>query len=111
MVLDPQWLSGFIEAEGCFYVCKENSSTKYKLGTTVRAKLYITQHSRDAYLLKNIAKFLGCGKYYLRKGSLIADFQVTGFKNIYEKFYLYWIIILLLVINKKIIPILNQFWS
>jgi hypothetical protein len=30
----------------------------------------------------NIAKNLGCGQYYLRKGSLIGDFTVTSFKNI-----------------------------
>ena len=83
--INKDWLVGFVDGEGCFYVTRENSSIKYKLGTTVRLRFCITQHSRDEELLKNIIKFLGCGHYYQRKGSMISEYMVTGFKDIIEK--------------------------
>lgn len=97
-IIDPHWISGFVDGEGCFYVTKRNSAI-YKLGTSVRLRFIITQHSRDAELLKNRPpvggagarsragriKYLECGQYYPRKDSLISDYMVTGFKNIFEK--------------------------
>jgi hypothetical protein len=59
--IDPNWLVGFIEAEGCFFV----SVTKSKscaTGYQVRLQFILTQDSRDIGLLSSIIKTLNCGK-------------------------------------------------
>lgn len=43
----PQWISGFIEREGCFYVGKNNNSS-FSIG-----------QKHDVYLIQAIQKFLG----------------------------------------------------
>lgn len=62
-ISDPQWLSGFTDGEGCFFVCTRKSRL-LKQGMQVNFKFILTQHSRDAKLLKSFTSFLGCGKYY-----------------------------------------------
>jgi hypothetical protein len=88
---DPNWISGQakqVDGEGCFYISVTKTPIKTKIGFSVRLKFYITQHSRDKDLLTNLAKFLGCGNYYIRSKSsdkLIGDYVTTGFKDITEK--------------------------
>jgi len=88
-IQDPNWVSGFIDAECCFYVSLEDSSYKTNAGGSVRLRLFATQHIRDIELLKNLAaqaRFLGCGRYYERSGEKpVGDYIVTNFKDIYEK--------------------------
>jgi hypothetical protein len=55
----PNWLVGFVDGEGCFYVkIKKNSS---KLGSQVSLVFSLIQHSRDEILFNMILKYLGCG--------------------------------------------------
>lgn len=85
------WLSGFIEGEGCFFVSVYNSP-KSKLRLAVQLVFKITQHIRDVELLFNIAKLLGSGRVETRKSGDACDFAVTSFKEI----------------DKSIIPYLSQ---
>lgn len=57
---DPNWLVGFVDAEGCFYVNVKVS--KSKVGSQVLLAFSIFQHSRDALLLNSIVNYLSCGK-------------------------------------------------
>ena len=57
--IDLNWLVGFIDGEGCFYV--NITPSKTKVGFAVQINLSIVQHIRDNSLLLNIHKFLGCG--------------------------------------------------
>jgi LAGLIDADG endonuclease len=83
---DPYWISGFVDAEGCFFISVVKTPIKTKIGVSVRLKFYITQHLRDEKLLINLAKFLDCGKCYTRTNKiLIGDYITTGFKDITEK--------------------------
>jgi len=47
---DPHWLSGFTEADGCFYISTYDSP-KSKLGKSVQLVYIITQHVRDRELM------------------------------------------------------------
>ena len=85
------WLSGFIEGEGCFFV-SVYSSPKSKLKLAVQLVFKITQHIRDVELLLNITKVLGCGRVETRRHGDACDFAVTSFKEI----------------DKSIIPYLSQ---
>jgi hypothetical protein len=54
-------------------------------GRQVLLTFYLTQHSRDADLLKNIISYLECGRYSLRKNQLAGDIEVTKFSDLYKK--------------------------
>jgi len=48
---DPNWLTGFSDADGCFYI-STYASPNSKLGRAVQLVYVVTQHSRDQELLK-----------------------------------------------------------
>lgn len=62
--LDPYWLAGFISGEGCFYVNVFKATTK--TGFAVSLVFQITQHSRDAELIKSFIPFFNSGRCALR---------------------------------------------
>jgi hypothetical protein len=82
----PQWLVGFTEGEGCFFVSISKTSTE--LGYNVRIRFILTQHLRDEQLLKSLVSYLGCGSFRKEKPKLntqVAYFSVTRFEDNYEK--------------------------
>lgn len=54
-------------------------------GRQVLLTFSLTQHSRDADLMKNIISYLECGRYSLRKNQLAGDIEVTKFSDLYKK--------------------------
>ena len=80
-IIDPNWVSGFVNGEGCFYLVTKKSLK----GGSVGFRLLVTQHIRDADLLKSLIDYLGCGKYYPRpRTTMYGDYLVTSlddFKN------------------------------
>lgn len=60
--INPYWLAGFVSGEGSFYVSVTKYSA-YKTGFHVRLRFTITQHIRDANLIKSLIKYLDCGLY------------------------------------------------
>lgn len=58
---DPNWLSGFADAEWCFLL-NIQGSTGHKLKERVRYRFTITQHDRDSHLLDLLVRYMGCGK-------------------------------------------------
>jgi len=81
------WVTGFVDAEGCFYVTKRNNSK----GVALLFK--IAQHQRDAELLKNFVRYFNCGRFYCTSGTNESYYIVTNFNDI----------------NQKIIPFFNKF--
>ncbi len=83
VILDPHWMSGFVDAEGCFLIAI--TPTKNKVGGIVKLKFSIAQHSRDECLLKSFVNYFGFGNYYNRSGGAAAgDFMVSKFADIYD---------------------------
>lgn len=81
---DSNWLAGFTEAEGCFYVSINKSKTK--TGFAVQLKFQITQHSRDKQLMECLETYLGCGRYEARSQNIQAgNFAVSKLSDITEK--------------------------
>jgi len=86
--LNPYWITGFVDGEGCFYV-RISKSNKHKVGWRVHMCFEISLHIRDKLLLENLLITLGCGAVNKHgKDSIV--YIVSGLKNI----------------NKKIIPFL-----
>lgn len=55
-ILDPNWITGFVDAEGCFTI-KFNKSKSCKTGWFVQAIFQIKLHVRDENLLFKIKSF------------------------------------------------------
>lgn len=69
-------------------------SSTYKSGIQIQLSFKITQHSRDAQLMKNLEQYFDCGKYRLypcKKET--GDF---GVENLFD-------------INQKIIPFFDKY--
>ena len=85
---DLNWLSGFTDAEGCFFVSIKES-LKSKLKEAVSLRFIITQHLRDEELIRSFITILGCGRYISRSNQECGEFVVEKLSDI----------------NKKIIPL------
>jgi len=87
VIYDPEWASGFVDGEGCFFVniYKRKDSV---LGEGVKLVFKITQDKRNSDLLASFVEIFGCGGIYNQSksssGSVI-DFMVTGLSNITDK--------------------------
>ena len=58
LIIDPQWLAGFISAESCFSVSIVKSQN-VKLGYQVQLRFRLTQHIRDLQLMESLVGYLG----------------------------------------------------
>lgn len=59
-IKDLNWLAGFVDGEGYFYV-KSLINKKYTTGYNITLVFSITQHARDEVLLTKFIDLLGCG--------------------------------------------------
>jgi len=81
-IKNPNWLSGFTSAEGCFLIIlKEKKLTS---GNNVWLKFQITQHSKDEQLMKSLVSYLGCGRYEINQRDA-GNYVCTKFSDINEK--------------------------
>lgn len=82
--IDPHWVAGFTDREGCFSIRITNSPTA-KTGLQVQLRFNITQHSIDKELMESLVIFWGCGKVFLRYRENKVDFQILKIKDLSEK--------------------------
>ena len=73
--LSPQWLTGFVDAEGCFSIIIEISeSSKWKVKTSFEINL----HEKDNKILYKIKSFFGVGQVYHRPVKNLSVYRVTN---------------------------------
>jgi hypothetical protein len=60
MQLDPNWVAGFVDGEGTFYV-GINKQSSMKVGYQVLPEFEIVQHNKDLKLLYALKKFFNAG--------------------------------------------------
>jgi hypothetical protein len=58
--LEAQWVVGFVDGEGCFFV-GINKHPEMSSGFQVLPEFTVVQHQRDIQLLHALKKFFGCG--------------------------------------------------
>jgi LAGLIDADG endonuclease len=80
--IDPEWLSGFAAAEGCFFVNIFKSPT-HKLKEGVQLEFNLTQHNRDELLMKSFVEFFNCGSLHMYRNACV--YRVTNISDITEK--------------------------
>lgn len=80
VILDPNWISGFVSAEGNFDVRIPSSNNKS--GSRVQLRFRISQHSRDLKLMEKIVEYFGSGKIYKDGGKSAVSLTIVGFNDI-----------------------------
>jgi hypothetical protein len=58
--LDPNWISGFIDGEGCFHI-GISKHPELRFGHQILPELTVVQHKRDIDLLHRIRSQMNCG--------------------------------------------------
>jgi hypothetical protein len=81
--LDPRFISGFSDAEGCFLVLVRKSP-KSKLGWQIEANFTINLHVRDLDLLKLIQTYFGVGRIGKERNGC-CDFTIGSLDQIITK--------------------------
>nr|QVV23912.1 hypothetical protein [Trichoderma cornu-damae] len=82
--LDPNWIVGFTDTEGCFSI-KITKSLSMKTGLQVQLRYQITQSAIDRVFMNSLVSFWGCGKVFLRFKESKVDFQILKFQDLSEK--------------------------
>lgn len=83
IIPDPHCIYGFVSGEGCFLLELKKEFSK---GGSVGFRFLVTQHIRDAELLKSLENYLECGKYSIRSNKpMYGDFLVTKLNDIKNK--------------------------
>lgn len=83
--LDPYWVTGFVDAEGCFSVIIEIPESSRACAWKVRISFEINLHEKDKDILYQIQSFFGVGAVYQRpdrKKSVYRVTNVTYIKNV-----------------------------
>jgi hypothetical protein len=60
MKLDAQWITGFVDGEGCFHV-GINPHKEMTAGYQVLPEFTVVQHERDVQILHALKAYFGCG--------------------------------------------------
>jgi hypothetical protein len=71
MKLDADWVTGFVDGEGCFYV-GVNQHSDMTAGFQVLPEFTVVQHERDVQLLHALKTFFGCGVVRRNHGDRMA---------------------------------------
>ena len=80
VILDPDWISGFVSAEGNFDV--RIPSTNSKSGYRVQLRFRISQHNIDFILMQKIVEYFGSGKIYKYGGKSAVSLSIVDFRDI-----------------------------
>ncbi len=80
MKLDAEWVTGFVDGEGCFHV-GINPHADMRCGYQILPEFTVVQHERDVELLRAIREFFSCGVVRTNHGDRWA-FRVRGRKDL-----------------------------
>ena len=69
--LDAQWIVGFVDGEGCFFV-GINKHPDMTCGYQVLPEFTVVQHEKDIQILYALKKFFGCGVVRSNHGDRMA---------------------------------------
>lgn len=82
VIKNPYWLTGFVDAEGCFYIKPVTFKSKIVKYSLV---LSISQHSRDKLLMIKIIEYLKCGLLECPKTRKESRYVVYNYSDHLEK--------------------------
>lgn len=79
--LDPNWVTGFTDAEGCFTIIIQILNIN-PLKWKVTASFEINLHSADTLILHSLKSFFNSGNINTKVNSKISVFRVTALKDL-----------------------------
>ena len=82
MKLDAQWITGFVDGEGCFYV-GINPHAEMTARFQVLPEFTVVQHERDVQVLHALKAHFGCGVVRVNHGDRMA-YRVRSVKHLLE---------------------------
>ena len=82
MKLDAQWITGFVDGEGCFHV-GINLHKEMTAGFQVLPEFTVVQHKRDVQILQALKAHFGCGVVRVNHGDRMA-YRVRGQQHLLE---------------------------
>ena len=82
MNLDAQWITGFVDGEGCFHV-GINANAEMTAGFQVLPEFTVVQHERDVQVLHALKAFFGCGVVRVNHGDRMA-FRVRSKEHLLQ---------------------------
>jgi len=80
MTLDPNWIAGFVDGEGCFHV-SINSHKEMTAGFQVLPEFTVVQHVRDVEILIALRSYFQCGVVRVNHGDRMA-FRVRSLNHL-----------------------------
>ena len=83
MKLDSQWITGFVDGEGCFYV-GINEHPDMTTGYQVLPEFTVVQHERDIQVLYALKTHFGCGVVRKNHGDRMC-YRVRGVQHLLER--------------------------
>ena len=83
MKLESQWITGFVDGEGCFYV-GINPHEEMTAGFQVLPEFTVVQHERDVQVLHALKAYFGCGVVRKNHGDRMA-YRVRGKEHLLER--------------------------
>ena len=83
MNLDAQWVTGFVDGEGCFYV-GINPHQEMTVGFQILPEFTVVQHKRDVQVLHALKAFFGCGVVRTNHGDRMA-YRVRGQEHLLQR--------------------------
>ena len=83
MKLDAQWITGFVDGEGCFHV-GINKHSDMSAGYQVLPEFTVVQHERDVQVLHALKAHFDCGVVRTNHGDRLA-YRVRGQKHLLER--------------------------
>lgn len=84
-LLNPHWIVGFIDGEGCFHVGISKNKTM-KLGYQVTLEFSITQHIRDKELMNKLIDFFGCG-YVIKDTPMKLQYRIRDRQDLSKSLF------------------------
>jgi hypothetical protein len=85
LILHPAWVTGFIDGEGTFYIGLMKNTTM-TLGIQVQLQFSITQHIRDAELMRKLIPFFGTGTV-VSDGPTKVQFRIRRYSDFYKSLF------------------------
>ncbi len=64
---DPQWIVGFVDGEGCFYVGVIKNKTMTN-GYQIQPEFTVVQHKKDIQVLYGLKDYFQCGSVSVNHG-------------------------------------------
>ncbi len=85
--LEPQWVVGFVDGEGCFCVSiHRNPYVRQTRGWQLHPVFQVYQHERHRTVLEELRTFFGCGSIRPKgPNSSVSTYSVDGLRDLDER--------------------------